>query len=327
MRGLQGLVGTARASASRLTRRTSSGFPAKYASPRAGTRTAIRGAFRSDAVRSPALRLLLTAAASFMEARVRGGDWMLRIDDLDAPRVVPGAIDEILRTLETHGLVWDGEIYCQSRAAERHEAAIEALVGQALCFDCTCTRQNLRGRANYPGTCRHRPARTLSNAALRIRVPPTEVGFDDGLAGRFAHRLDEAVGDFILVRRDGIVGYQLAVVVDDAAMGVTDVVRGADLIDNTPRQLFLIERLGLRAPRFVHVPVITERSGAKLSKHTLATAVDNRFAAQNLRMVLDLLGQDPPMLATAHELLEWGAANWRLSAVPSGPNLETWVSI
>ena len=270
---------------------------------------------------------LLTATASFMESRANGGEWKLRIDDLDAPRVVPGAVDEILRTLETHGLDRDGEIYYQSTATEHHEAAIEALIGQTLCFDCTCTRKDLQGHSAYPGTCRHQPARTHANAAIRIRVPPAEYGFTDGLAGRFAHRLSEDVGDFIIVRRDRIVGYQLAVVVDDDAMGVTDVVRGADLIDNTPRQLFLIERLGLRAPRYVHVPVITERGGNKLSKHTLATAVDNRFPAQNLRWVLDLLGQDPPMLATVRDLLDWGVANWRLSAVPRGPSLATWQSI
>lgn len=262
-----------------------------------------------------------------MEARANGGEWKLRIDDLDAPRVVPGAVDEILRTLEAHGLGWDGEIYFQSAAAERHEAAIETLIGQSLCFDCTCTRKDLKGRVAYPGTCRHRPARTCANAAIRIRVPRAEYGFDDGLAGRFAHRLSEDVGDFIIVRRDRIVGYQLAVVVDDDAVGVTDVVRGADLIDNTPRQLFLIDRLGLSAPRYIHVPVITERGGNKLSKHTLATAVDDRLPAQNLRWVLDLLGQDPPMLPTVRDLLDWGVANWRLAAVPSGPSLATWQSI
>ncbi len=162
---------------------------------------------------------------------------------------------------------------------------------------------------------------------MRIRVPPTEFGFEDRLGGYFAHDLAESVGDFVVVRRDRIVGYQLAVVVDDDAMGVTDVVRGADLFDNTPRQLFLIERLGLSAPRYTHVPVIAERSGVKLSKHTLATAIDNRFPAQNLRSVLDLLGQEPPMLATVDVLLDWATSHWRLSAVPRGATLDTWRSI
>lgn len=270
---------------------------------------------------------LLTAVASYLEARSIRGIWKLRIDDLDAPRIAPGAVDEILRTLERHGLCWDGEIYYQSRSADRYEAALETLVGQDLCFDCTCSRRDLRGHAVYPGTCRHRPARLCMNAAIRIRVPPVEYGFEDGLGGHFAHDLFEHVGDFVIFRRDRIVGYQLAVVVDDDAMGVTDVVRGADLFDNTPRQLFLIERLGLETPSYVHVPVITERSGVKLSKHTLATAIDNRFPAQNLRSVLELLGQDPPMLSTVDDLLDWAVSHWRLSAVPRGPALETWKSI
>ena len=270
---------------------------------------------------------LLTAVASYLEARSNEGVWKLRIDDLDTPRVAPGAVDEILRTLERHGLNWDGEIYYQSAVADHYQAAIDALVGQALCFDCTCSRKDLRGHGVYPGTCRHQPPGSCDDAALRVRVPPTEYAFQDGLAGRFAQRLPEHVGDFVIVRRDGIVGYQLAVVVDDAAMGVTDVVRGADLIDNTPRQMFLIERLGFRAPRYIHLPVIAERSGVKLSKHTLATAVDNRFAAHNLRSVLDLLGQDPPTLRTVNDLLQWAAAHWRLSRLPHGPTLETWRSI
>ena len=270
---------------------------------------------------------LLTAVASYLEARRIEGKWKLRIDDLDAPRIVPGAVDDILRTLERHGLCWDGEIYYQSTATDRHEAAIKTLVDQALCFDCTCSRRDLRDHVVYPGTCRHRPARRRPDAAVRIRVPSIEFGFEDGLGGHFAHDLCENVGDFVIVRRDGVVGYQLAVVVDDDAMGVTDVVRGADLFDNTPRQLFLIERLGLTAPRYVHVPVIAERSGVKLSKHTSATAIDNRFPVQNLRSVLELLGQEPPMLATVDAILDWAASHWRLSAVPRGAALETWQSI
>ena len=270
---------------------------------------------------------LLTAVASYLEARVHKGEWKLRIDDLDDPRVVPGAVDGILRTLEWHGLGWDGAIRYQSAFIDRYEAAIERLIGQALCFDCTCSRRDLRGHVTYPGTCRHQPARTCDDAAIRVRVPETEYAFEDGLTGYFGHRLSEAVGDFVIVRRDRIVGYQLAVVVDDESMGVTDIVRGADLIDNTPRQLFLIERLGFRTPRYLHVPVIAERSGAKLSKHTLATAVDDRFAAQNLRSVLDLLGQDPPMLTDVHDLLEWAVTHWRRSAVPRGTALQSWLSI
>ena len=158
-------------------------------------------------------------------------------------------------------------------------------------------------------------------------MPPTEYAFEDGLGGHFAQRLSEDVGDFVIVRRDRIVGYQLAVVVDDDAMCVTDVVRGADLVDNTPRQLFLIECLGLEVPRYIHVPVIAERSGVKLSKHTLATAVDGRFPAQNLRSVLDLLGQEPPMIRTVTGLLDWAIAHWQLAAVPRGATLENWQSL
>ena len=330
MRGLQGLVGTARTAASRLihtSSRSASSRGAQGETP--GNEEGLRYVGRFAPTPSGPLHFgsLLTAVASYLEARCIEGEWKLRIDDLDAPRVEPGAIDEILRTLECHGLCWDGGIYYQSAVTDRYETAIETLIGQALCFDCTCSRRDLRNHVVYPGTCRHRPARRADNVAIRIRVPPIEFEFEDRLGGYFAHNLAEEVGDFVVVRRDGIVGYQLAVVVDDDAMGVTDVVRGSDLFDNTPRQLFLIERLGFAAPQYTHVPVITERSGVKLSKHTLATAIDNRFPAQNVRTVLDLLGQDPPMLATVDALLDWATSHWRLSAAPRGATLETWQSI
>ena len=270
---------------------------------------------------------LLTAVASYLDARANNGIWKLRIDDLDTPRVIEGAIDEILHTLDVHGLAWDGDVVFQSDHVSRHQAALATLENQSLCFYCTCSRKALRGHDVYPGTCRDTTTRPVAEAAIRVRAPLTEYAFNDGLQGQYAQRLADSVGDFIVLRRDRFAAYQLAVVVDDDAMAITDIVRGADLLHNTPRQLFLIERLGLPAPRYLHVPVIAEQNGVKLSKHTSATAVDNRFASQNLRSMLDLLGQEPPNMRAVDALLAWAVEAWQRDALPRAQSLNNFVSL
>ena len=273
---------------------------------------------------------LVTATASYLDARAAGGVWRLRIDDLDAPRVVPGATDDILRTLHAHGLHWDGAVAYQSDGVERHQQALDDLIRQSLCFRCGCSRRELRGHRVYPGTCRRRPLADGVDAAMRVRVPDEEVAFHDRLQGRYAQCLAADVGDFVVWRRDGHPAYQLAVVVDDAAAGVTDVVRGADLLDNTPRQRFLMARLGLPAPRHLHVPVVARRGGVKLSKSSAATAILAATPAPNaanLRLALDLLGQTAPPIDQVEELLAWAAAHWQPDAVPQSLTLTNWTSL
>lgn len=268
---------------------------------------------------------LLTAVASWLDARASGGRWLLRIDDLDAPRIDPDAETAILATLDAHGLGWDGEVRRQSDFRDRHAAALDALWPR--CFACRCSRRDLGGRPVYPGTCRDLGLARGSDTSVRMRVGDARVDFTDRVQGPHREALAETTGDFIVWRRDGMAAYPLAVVVDDDCMGVTDVLRGADLVENTPRQLFIAGALALRRPTHAHVPVIVEANGAKLSKHTGATAVDDRHAAANLSAVLTLLGFAPPALGTVREALDWGVANWRIDQVPAAAAIDGFVAL
>ena len=263
---------------------------------------------------------LLTAVASYVHARAGGGRWLLRVEDLDTPRCVPGATDSILRTLDRHGLWWDDLAY-QHERIDLYRRALDRLVADGHTFVCTCSRSQLHDTDVYPGTCRDKDLPRSGERAIRVRVPPKTIGFVDGIQGPYSQRLDEDVGDFVVFRRDGIFAYQLAVVVDDAVQGITEIVRGADLLDNTPRQLLLFELLGVAAPTYLHVPVLAGRDGRKLSKQTAATAVRTDIAAGNLHAALDLLGQNPPpslARGTPSEALAWAVAHWSVAAIPRG---------
>ena len=267
---------------------------------------------------------LLTATASWLDARSCDGTWRLRIDDLDGPRIAPGAEATILHTLEAHGLVWDDPIVHQSAHVERYRAALAKL--RERCFACACTRAQLRGHPIYPGTCRHR-ALAFAGNAVRLRVgEEAKVAFQDRIQGRRHQCLASAVGDFAIWRRDDMATYPLAVVVDDSAMNVTHIVRGADLLADTPRQLYLARLLRLPEPAYAHMPVLTEASGVKLSKHNAATAIDNRTAPQNMATVLGLLGLAPP-LAEAPAQLAWAQQRWRIEALPPHTTLRSFVAL
>ncbi len=271
---------------------------------------------------------LVAAVGSWAEARASAGEWLVRMEDLDPPREVPGAAAAILDALESLGLEWDGPVVYQSTRADAYRAALDALRRNGALFPCACTRQEiadsaiaaLDGSRVYPGTCRRglppgRPAR-----ATRVRVAEGAVEFDDGLQGRVRQDLARDVGDFVLVRADGFMAYQLAVVVDDAAQGVTDVVRGADLLDSTPRQIFLQRLLGLPTPRYVHLPVAINARGEKLSKQTLAAPIDRSRPAVALVAALRFLGQSPPAgleHASGRAVLEWAAAHWDRGRIPA----------
>jgi glutamyl-Q tRNA(Asp) synthetase len=264
---------------------------------------------------------LLTAVASFVHVRANAGRWLLRIEDLDTPRCMPGAVDSILQTLQRHGLWWDDLTYQHERIAlYRH--ALDQLEAAAHTFVCTCSRSQLHDADVYPGTCRERALAGRGANSIRLRVPARTVEFIDGIQGRYSQRLDRDVGDFVVFRRDGIFAYQLAVVVDDAAQGITHVLRGADLLDNTPRQILLFELLGATPPIYLHVPVLADRKGHKLSKQTAASAVHNESASDNLVAALELLGQSPPSSlcrARPSDVLDWAVEHWDLDSVPRGP--------
>ena len=265
---------------------------------------------------------LLTAVASWLDARAHDGRWRLRIDDLDAPRVVPGAEDAILATLAAHGLHWDGPIVRQSQLQRHHRPALARL--KAHTFACRCTRRDLRGGNNCRGTCRDLRLPTAGNA-VRIRMDDPPPAFCDRVQGSFAGVSE--LGDFIVWRRDDMATYPLAVVVDDQAMGVTHVVRGADLLDNTPRQLHVLKHLGGVAPAYAHIPVLVTAAGEKLSKHNDATAIDDRAAIGNLAAVLCLLGLEPPRLASPERMLDWARRRWRIDRLPRGRTLAGFVAL
>ncbi|MDP8984608.1 MAG: tRNA glutamyl-Q(34) synthetase GluQRS, partial [Pseudomonadota bacterium] len=209
---------------------------------------------------------LYTAAASYLDARAAGGRWLVRIEDLDIPRVIPGCADGILRTLGAFGFEWDGEVVRQSERLERYAAALGSLRARGLTFECSCSRSELAEEDRYRGHCRERPLAADRPTATRLRVDEGVVLFTDRIQGRFRQDVAAAVGDIVLRRRDRLFAYVLAVVVDDAAQGITHVVRGADLLDNTPRQMYLQRLLALEHPSYAHVPVLTEPDGKKLAK-------------------------------------------------------------
>lgn len=269
---------------------------------------------------------MVAALGSSLSARAAGGRWLLRIEDVDTPRTVPGAAEGILRTLEQFGFEWDGPVVWQSRRTDAYRAAFEALRAAERVFPCACTRREIAdsalardGTRRYPGTCRDGLAPGREARAWRLRVEPGEVSFDDAVQGLIREDVAADVGDFVLLRADGLFAYQLAVVVDDAEAGVTEVVRGADLLDSTGRQILLQRLLGHPQPRYAHLPVASNAAGEKLSKQTLARAVEGADPARVLVDALDFLGQEPPAgLAEAGlaAVWAWARQHWSMARVP-----------
>jgi glutamyl-Q tRNA(Asp) synthetase len=258
---------------------------------------------------------LVAALASYLEARAHGGQWLLRMEDVDSPRVVAGAADDILRTLEAFGFLWDGDVLYQSMRGEAYRAALEELSRLGLVYCCACSRRTLADGAVrgvdgpvYPGTCR---TAGHDKGAQRFVVPQRRIVFGDTIQGRVACDLAAECGDFVLRRADGIYTYQLAVVVDDAEQGITDIVRGADLLASTPRQIVLQEALGLPSVRYAHLPVALDEHGDKLSKQTLAQAVAASRPLPALLAAATFLGIKPPAgLADADEFWAWAVPAW-----------------
>lgn len=263
---------------------------------------------------------LLTALASWLQARRQHGRWLLRIDDLDGPRCVPGAEDEILRQLDAHDLGWDGQPRYQSRHLDQYEAALARLVDQGQVFPCTCNRARLAQSSRpgpdgpvYDGHCRSRTLPCAERHALRLRVPARDCSFVDGWRGVQTRALESEVGDFTLRRSDGVIGYQLACAVDEIEQGITEVVRGADLLGSTFRQRLVMEALGWMPPRYRHSPVLLDAQGLKLSKQNHAPPIAATNASRNLETCLAHLGLPPPATlgaAPPRELMGWALDHW-----------------
>ena len=260
---------------------------------------------------------LVAALASWLDARSAGGRWLVRMEDLDRPRVLSGAADRILRQLESIGMTWDGAVVYQSARLELYEAALRRLAAHS--YPCACTRRELEdsalaidGARIYPGTCRGGLAPGKAPRTLRLRTSAEPVRFTDRIQGEITQSVAKETGDFVLRRADGVYAYQLAVVVDDAAQGVTDVVRGADLLDSTARQIYLQRLLGVTTPRYLHVPVATDSAGEKLSKQTRATDI----GPDDVPAALGFLGMQAPADLAPEELLAWATRTWEPARVP-----------
>jgi len=267
---------------------------------------------------------LLTAAASYLHARQSGGEWLVRIEDIDPPREVPGSADSILRSLEALELEWDRIVRFQSSRIEVFRAAAVELHAEGAAYYCRCSRQQIRADGEdlrYAGTCSEKDL-PPGDAALRLRVDAAEIAFIDGLVGPVRRRIAEADGDFVIVRRDRLPAYHLAVVIDDADQGVTDVVRGVDLLDSTPLHIQLQRRLALDTPRYWHIPLVTNAAGEKLSKSSGAVAIDIRDPTAVARRVLSLLGASVPRElwgAPPVELWRWAQSNWSIDLLSRHP--------
>ena len=268
---------------------------------------------------------LVTAVASYLEAKTQSGKWLLRMEDLDKPREMPGAADDILRTLESYGFEWDGEVVYQSQRSDLYQLYLDQLIEKHRVYPCNCSRREIADIAHagiegpiYPGSCRHGLSSDRQQIAWRLRVDSDRLDFSDRVYGDFQHHLENDFGDFILKRADGLFAYQLAVVVDDAEQGINHVVRGADLLNSTSRQIYLQQLLGVPTPSYTHIPLVKNAQGEKLSKQTAAPAIKNNEAAAQLINALYFLGLDITTLSSAmpvSTLWQWALTHWQLSSV------------
>lgn len=280
---------------------------------------------------------LVTALGSYLLARQGGGQWLLRIEDLDTPRVIPGVADDMLRTLDILGFQWDGEVLWQSCRSAVYAASLERLLQSGVAYPCGCSRAEIARIATaphpgdegpaYPGLCRNGLPSGKSARSVRVRVSDNPICFQDGLLGKICQDLAAMGGDFVVKRADGLFAYQLAVVVDDAESGVNQVVRGADLLSSTPRQIHLQRLFGYSEPAYFHLPLVTGPGGAKLSKRdnavSLAASRDlEREGHLLLFDALHFLGQNPPLFlrdVSCGEILSWAVEHFSLAAIPGKP--------
>lgn len=267
---------------------------------------------------------LVAAVASYCDAKSQGGQWLLRIEDVDTTRQVEGASEDIIRTLQRYGFEWDGEIVYQSQRSEYYEQALTRLRNLGLAYPCTCSRKEIADSSTqqgiegviYPGTCLHHPIKPNTPIAWRLKTPAKRISFEDRIVGWQQHNIGQDIGDFVIKRADGLFSYQLAVVVDDAMQGITHVVRGADLLQSTTRQIYLQQCLGYAPLLYTHIPLVLNNHGQKLSKQTLATALpsDNvKDTLINALHFLPFLPQPFPTFSSLSDLWRWAIDHWQMS--------------
>lgn len=269
---------------------------------------------------------LVAAVGSYLQARQQHGEWLLRMEDLDRPRCIKGADRQILDTLESYGFAWNGEVMYQGLRDPVYNDVLKRLESMNACYPCACTRSEIASVASlgsdgaiYPGTCRDGMAAGKTVNSIRARLNGTFIQFRDQLQGDITQHLSHDIGDFVIKRGDGLFAYQLAVVIDDEEQGITDIVRGSDLLDSTPRQIWLQQQLGYPTPTYLHLPIAVNAAGEKLSKQTCARAIDDNDPRPSLIKALNFLGQQAPEELrdnTLDDLWKWAIEHWAVEKIP-----------
>ena len=257
---------------------------------------------------------LLSAVASYLDAKANNGKWLLRIEDIDPPREVKGSSQAIITSLEAHALNWDGDILWQHKQYDFYRECLKVLTAKKLIYPCNCSRS----KGIYSGHCRQRISTPSPPYALRLKTPTCDIEFFDSIQGFHKQNINAQIGDFVLWRKDGLPAYQLAVVADDQFQNITHIIRGSDLLESTPRQLYLTKALQFDQAEYGHLPILVNNDGQKLSKQTYAKPIDNNTPIDNIYYVLQKLGQRLPANKpdTAAELLAWAIVHWDLKATP-----------
>lgn len=258
---------------------------------------------------------LVAALASYLDARKAEGQWLVRVEDLDPPREIAGSAIAIIHDLQQLGMKSDSPVLYQSRRSAAYQSACEQLQAKDLAYWCGCSRNEMPDTGVYPGTCSAGLPAGKKPRALRLRTPDTAIEFEDRIQGFITHDLRNQSGDYVIHRADGYFAYQLAVVVDDAYQQITDIIRGADLLDSTPRQIWLQKCLQLPSPKYAHLPVVASQNGQKLSKRIQSDPICNADLLLSLRLALQFLGHQPPALDWQNTW-QWALENWSLAQVP-----------
>jgi glutamyl-Q tRNA(Asp) synthetase len=257
----------------------------------------------------------VTAVASYLQARQRGGQWLIRVEDIDPPREVAGSSGRILHDLKILGMESDQPVLFQSSRLVEYSKAAQLLLSNGKAFYCSCSRKDLPTSGIYPGTCRHKSIGPGENKSIRLKTSKRPITFTDKIQGDLGENLEEERGDFVIWRADGLPAYQLAVVIDDAMQGITEVVRGSDLIDSTCKQILLQEQLNVPTPAYVHLPVAT-LNGKKLSKRFGSDPISSESGERVTERVLKFLGHTPPKDLHLDRLWEWAVDNWDICRIP-----------
>lgn len=294
-------------------------------SPQSPQQSIYRGRFAPSPTGPLHFGSLIAATGSYLQAKSQAGEWLVRIDDIDPPREVAGATDEILLTLEQFGFEWDGPVSYQSQRIDYYQNAVDTLLQNGLAYPCGCTRKTIAAAQSeadkkhiYPGTCRHGLA-GKSPRMIRINTSGHESHFIDQIQGQCDYQLEKDTGDFVIHRADGLIAYQLATGIDDAEQGISDVIRGYDLLDSTPCQILIQQSLGLSTPTYGHLPIVQNSQGQKLSKQNLAPSLNSTEANALICQAMNFLGQNVPVELAQEplqDLWNWSIKNWDISLVP-----------